>query len=146
MNQRLQQFITAENISQSQFADKIGVARASISHILAGRNRPGFDFIESMAKNFPALNIEWLITGKGKMYKSDKADIVPERVETDLFSSMDQEENKMIFTAEPQVQKPIEPEQRKTESVLTGSTPYCADKGISKVIIFFNDGTYRELK
>ena len=70
MNKRLLQFITAENISQSQFADNIGVARASVSHIIAGRNKPGFDFVEKMARAFPALNIEWLITGRGKMYKS----------------------------------------------------------------------------
>ena len=45
MNIRLQQFLSAENLSQAQFADIIGVARASVSHIIAGRNKPGFDFI-----------------------------------------------------------------------------------------------------
>lgn len=69
MNDRLQKFLAAENISQSQLADTLGVARASISHILSGRNKPGFDFLESMAVNFPALNMEWLITGKGRMYR-----------------------------------------------------------------------------
>ncbi|MBO4743698.1 MAG: helix-turn-helix transcriptional regulator [Bacteroidales bacterium] len=69
MNDRLQKFLAAENISQSQLADTLGVARASISHIISGRNKPGFDFLESMAVNFPALSIEWLITGKGKMYR-----------------------------------------------------------------------------
>ena len=68
MNNRLLKFLEAENISQSQFADSIGVARASVSHILSGRNKPGFDFIERTAKRYPALNIEWLITGNGRMY------------------------------------------------------------------------------
>ena len=68
MNKRLEQFLKAENISQSQFADSIGVARASVSHILAGRNKPGFDFLVSMSRQYPALNLEWLITGKGKMF------------------------------------------------------------------------------
>ena len=62
MNRRLQQFLRAENISQSQFADTIGVARASVSHILAGRNKPGFDFLLAMSKHYPSLNLEWLIT------------------------------------------------------------------------------------
>ena len=70
MNDRLQQFLSAENLTQSQFADSIGVARASISHILAGRNKPGYEFIESVARHYPALNIEWFITGKGRMYKT----------------------------------------------------------------------------
>lgn len=70
MNNRLQQFLIAENINQAQFADSIGVARASVSHILAGRNKPGYDFIQNMLKRYPDLNIEWLLTGQGKMYKS----------------------------------------------------------------------------
>lgn len=70
MNQRLQEFLLAENISQSQFADNIGVARASISHIISGRNKPGFDFIVSMSRRYPNLNLEWLINGEGEMYKN----------------------------------------------------------------------------
>ncbi|MCR5709058.1 MAG: helix-turn-helix domain-containing protein, partial [Bacteroidales bacterium] len=45
MNERLIKFLSAENITQSQLADTLGVARASISHILSGRNKPGFDFL-----------------------------------------------------------------------------------------------------
>jgi len=71
MNKRLQQFLNAENISQSQLADTLNVARAGVSHIIAGRNRPGFDFLESMALHYPQLSIEWLLTGKGKMYKEN---------------------------------------------------------------------------
>ena len=67
MNARLQQFLVAENISQAQFAETIGVARASISHILSGRNKPGFDFIESISRHFPKLNLEWLVSGRGRM-------------------------------------------------------------------------------
>jgi len=70
MNQRLLHFLTVEKISQSQFADSIGVARASITHIISGRNKPGFDFIVNTAKRYPMLNIEWLLTGEGKMYKT----------------------------------------------------------------------------
>lgn len=71
MKQRLEQFLSAENISQTQFAESIGVARAAISHILSGRNLPSYDFILNTIKAFPSLNIEWLLTGEGKMYKGD---------------------------------------------------------------------------
>ena len=66
---RLQQFLDAENISQAQLADTLGVARAGISHILSGRNKPGFDFLEAMALHYPRISMDWLLTGKGKMYK-----------------------------------------------------------------------------
>ncbi len=78
MNRRLLQFLQAENITQSQFADTLSVARGSVSHILAGRNRPGYDFLESLALHYPSLNIEWLLTGKGKMLK----DVSPMQEET----------------------------------------------------------------
>ena len=69
MDKRLQQFLDAENISQAQLADTLGVARAGISHILSGRNKPGFDFLEAMAVHFPRISMDWLLTGKGRMYK-----------------------------------------------------------------------------
>lgn len=69
MDKRLQQFLAAENISQAQLADTLGVARAGISHILSGRNKPGFDFLEGIALHFPQISMDWLLTGKGRMYK-----------------------------------------------------------------------------
>ena len=78
MNTRLKQFLAAENISQSQFADTINVVRASVSHVLAGRNRPGYDFIKAIMLAYPHLNMDWLILGKGKMYRSAVQEIAPE--------------------------------------------------------------------
>ena len=69
MDTRLQQFLDAENISQAQLADTLGVARACISHILSGRNKPGFDFLEAMALHYPQISMDWLLTGRGRMYK-----------------------------------------------------------------------------
>lgn len=54
MNKRLQQFLQAENISQSQFADTVGITRAGVSHILSGRNKPGYDFSTEYAVTTPA--------------------------------------------------------------------------------------------
>ena len=69
MKDRLNQFLQLEQLSSARFAAILGVQPSSISHILSGRNKPGFDFIEKMLLKFPGLNVEWLITGKGKMFK-----------------------------------------------------------------------------
>ena len=69
MNTRLSRFLAAENITRSQFADSIGVARASISHIISGRNKPSYEFIAAMLKRYPQINPDWLILGTGKMYR-----------------------------------------------------------------------------
>ena len=73
MEQRLQLFLQMEQLSQSQFADKMGIQRSGVTHLLSGRNKPSFEFITRMLQTFPSLNAEWLILGKGKPYKDSAA-------------------------------------------------------------------------
>ena len=150
MNQRLQQFLSAENISQAQFADSIDVARASVSHVLAGRNRPGYDFIRSIAEHYPKLNLEWLITGKGKMYKQDSPAAVPAPVPVaaepaaadSLFgdSSFATEEKEEDIPASPVLAAPGAPETAPVKDLPA------AGRSISRIIVFYDDNTYQELK
>lgn len=123
MKNRLEEFLSAENISQSQFADSIGVARASISHILAGRNKPGYDFIENTMKRYPALNMEWLITGRGRMYKDE------------------------LFGRETEI--PAAREQTGPSTPLPlpdiASSDQENPRRISRVIVFYSDNTFEEI-
>ena len=69
MNNRLQQFLELENITPARLADTLGVQRSGLSHILSGRNKPGYEFITKLLTKFPHINSEWLLLGKGKPYK-----------------------------------------------------------------------------
>lgn len=124
MNTRLEQFLAAENITQSQFADTLGVAGSSISHLLGGRNKPSYDFIESLARCYPDLNLEWLITGRGSMYK--KAQNGQNFAEGTLFGPENEVQNKSI-TLNKKAQSPK------------------GQRSISKVVVFYTDGTFEEL-
>jgi len=62
------QLLDLEQLTPSKFADLIGVQRSSISHVLSGRNKPSFDFLQKTLKAFPGLSAEWLVMGTGKMY------------------------------------------------------------------------------
>ncbi|MGN1220463.1 MAG: helix-turn-helix transcriptional regulator [Candidatus Cryptobacteroides sp.] len=158
MNNRLQQFLAAENISRSQFADTINVARASVSHILAGRNKPGWDFITSMMKHYPNLNIEWLLNGTGKMYKTA----------SDVKVSQEKEEDESIqdnlFSfGSPVQEKPVHPRRedkipatgadsaeipRPQEGKIPVSPLQVIDnqRKISKIVVFYDDNTFIEIK
>ena len=57
----------SERLKSSQLADNIGVNRATISHILSGRNKPSIDFLQKLLSAYPNLNANWLITGIGYM-------------------------------------------------------------------------------
>lgn len=67
MKERILQFLTAEKISPAEFADKIGVQRSSMSHILSGRNYPSAAFLQKMLKVYPLVNSRWLMIGDGPM-------------------------------------------------------------------------------
>ncbi len=69
MNRRLQQFLELENLSPARLADILEVQRSGMSHLLSGRNKPGYDFILKLLTKFPQLSADWFITGKGKPYK-----------------------------------------------------------------------------
>lgn len=72
MEDRLLKLLDTEQLSSSKFADVIGVQRSSVSHILTGRNKPSFDFLQKTLKAFPMLNADWLILGEGEMYEGDR--------------------------------------------------------------------------
>ncbi len=69
MEERLKLFLTMEGLSPSQFADKLGIQRSGVSHLLSGRNKPSFEFINKMLLAFPKINPDWLILGTGKAYR-----------------------------------------------------------------------------
>jgi len=70
--QRLQKVITYYNLSASAFADKTGVQRSSISHILSGRNKPSLEFVMKILSHFPEVNLYWLLNGKGEFPSQQK--------------------------------------------------------------------------
>ena len=72
MKERLLEFLKQENKSSAQFAEEIGVQASGISHILSGRNNPSLDFVLKMLEKYKFLSTDWLLFGKGSMYKEPK--------------------------------------------------------------------------
>lgn len=69
MKERILAFLQSENKSAAQFAEEIGVQPSGISHILSGRNNPSLDFVMKMLHKYSSLSAEWLLFGRGAMYK-----------------------------------------------------------------------------
>ncbi len=63
ISERIQLIIKANNESPSSFADKIGIQRSSLSHVISGRNKPSLDFLSKIINHYPNVNASWLITG-----------------------------------------------------------------------------------
>ena len=62
--ERIKRIISDSGLSNSSFADKIGVPRSSISHILSGRNNPRLDLIIKIIRNFDDINADFLLKGE----------------------------------------------------------------------------------
>ena len=166
MHNRLKQFLSAENITQAQFASTINIGRANISHVLSGRNKPGYDFIKAIMLGYPHLNINWLMLGTGKMYDlslppkekpvADGTIIFDEGdEELELFGRDDAndveipEEEESIVEDEATEQILNSPADialltSLKESVNTIQTPV-KQRRVSKIVVLFDDGSFQEL-
>ena len=112
---RLQKVIDFYSESASSFAEKIGVQRSSISHILSGRNKPSLDFILKILASYPEVELYWLLNGKGS------------------FPNNDTNEN---IQNKGTVKQPV------LESVVSKALKQ-QEKTIDKIIIFYSDGSFK---
>jgi len=148
MNTRLKQFIAAENITQAQLADTINVVRASVSHILAGRNKPSYEFICGLMSHYPNLNMEWLMFGKGKMYKNPPAEqqsIMPEQT-AELFPTPDHVDFKeQNGIADEPVQTQPGVSLTEVKALINSMQTPVNQRKLIKITAFYDDGTFQEL-
>ena len=67
MEQRFKKWLNSEDISATQLSTNINVSRATISHILSGRNKPSIDILDKILNKYPSINLNWLVSGTGSM-------------------------------------------------------------------------------
>ena len=134
MQAQIQEILRRENLTSSQFADRIGVQRSSVSHVISGRNKPGFDFISKILLAFPVINANWLITGEGEMYGE-------RRNQASSFTfdmPVEAEKVTSVKTSEPT--EPSAPAKSDTSHIASESSE------IERIIVFYKDKTFREYR
>jgi transcriptional regulator with XRE-family HTH domain len=145
---RLEIILEYYNLSASVFADKMGVQRSGLSHLMSGRNKPSLDFVMKIIENFPEVDFYWLLNGDGTFPKSENIEntiietkaspsLFPERDSTafDLFSSEEQiplkennpQQDLFSATAEKNISKPV---QQNPEA-------------IERIVVFYANGTFK---
>ena len=93
INLRFKEIIKNQSINASEFAKKINVQRSSISHILNGRNKPSLEIVTKICKEFPEIDVEWLIFGKNKQKPSPN----PDEINNNSKNNIDSEVEKIIL-------------------------------------------------
>jgi len=126
---RLKEIFEYYDLSASSFADQIDVGRASISHILSGRNKPSLDFVMKVVSNFKEVELYWLLNGKG-YFPSSK-------------------DNGNAINAKEEFVDDIKPDEPKTtEPLLNDNSNQVSrpKKEIQKVIICYTDGSFESFQ
>ncbi len=133
---RLETIFDYYNMSASVFADKLGVQRSGLSHLLSGRNKPSLDFVLKLIDNFPEVDLYWLLNGTGNFPKQETEKITTppaplspkqDTAMKDLFSENDESEK----------ESEIETTGERHENI-NGS-----DTDIERIVIFYKNGTFK---
>ena len=123
--ERIEKVINSLKLNARQFAAEIRVQPGTISNMMSGRNNPSLDVMKRIMERYPTLNPEWLIAGRGDMWRT-----VPGQ-EPGLFDTQapDPKENtrKAAQKEEPQ-------------------TPAAPPKQIARIVVYYTDNTYEEFK
>jgi len=142
MNNRIRQFMDYKELSSSELADSIGVQRSNVTHVLQGRNKPGFLFISKLLETYPDVNAKWLITGQGNMVAGEQQEPV------NLFNSPSKEVDKPV---EPVITPPLEEEKpvelinnTKEASELVNTITTSNGKEIERIVVFYTDQTFKQ--
>ncbi len=140
MNERIRQFLIAENKTSAQLAEEIGVQPSGISHILSGRNHPSLDFVLKVLEKYPFLSTDWLLFGRGSMYKEDKMQTL---FDVEVAEPTENESLKR----ESMVHNPEDGQDNVKNSNLLGKFSSKVNSGaveVERIVWFYNDNSFEE--
>ncbi|TDE27551.1 XRE family transcriptional regulator [Flavobacterium ranwuense] len=144
---RLEIILDYYSLNASSFADKIGVQRSSLSHLLSGRNKPSLDFILKILDVFPDIDLYWILNGKGNFPKnSEEFDKKENNVEQVVKQNIPTPSNTEIIPenlfSEIKIPNLIPAlEIKKVENQNSTKESYSGE--IDKIVIFYKNGTFK---
>ena len=142
---RLEIILDYYSLSASAFADKVGVQRSSLSHLLSGRNKPSLDFILKITQKFPEVDLYWILNGKGNFPKDENTNQPIIAVFKDQFQETKLEKQELdLFSDENTIEKNPVFENATINFSNTGnmSTPK-NDSEIERIVIFYKNGSFK---
>ena len=149
---RFKMIMEREKLTAGAFAESIGVAQATISHILGPRNKyPSTEVILRLHQRYSDINLEWLLTGQGNMSNdADASTTTPENIGADYPLFAEKAENASQGTDEAEnrkempLSKPVNmPKEIVKQEIIYKERP---PRKITEIRIFFDDNTYETFK
>ncbi len=148
MKDRILAFLQNENKSYAQFAEEIGVQPSGISHILSGRNNPSLDFVIKMLHRYPSLSADWLLFGRGSMYKVvSQPTLFDMDIPAGKPAGVDGYETQDAAPSAVEASSPSMEGQDIEEVFKTaGIEPETGSKRLTRIVLFYSDKTFTEYR
>lgn len=134
MRDRIAHIISAEKLTNQQFAMEMEISPASVTHILSGRNNPGLDLVVKIARRFPHYNLRWLVLGEMPIHNAPEAKSECNKAQ----------EDKSPATSTHQPQLFNEDSMRSQPQAEAASKERATQSSASRLLICHSDGTYSE--
>lgn len=137
-----------ERLTAGAFAESIGVAQATISHILGPRNKyPSTEVILRLHQRYTDINLEWLLTGKGNMSNDSDLTGNPGFVYP-LFADNPENHPEGTKGTENRKETALESLQNQSKDIVKQEIIYKErpPRKITEIRIFFDDNTYETFK
>lgn len=67
INRRMESLIEALKMTKHHFASRIKVASPLVYNFTSGRNAPSFEVLSKITREFPEVNLRWLLIGEGSI-------------------------------------------------------------------------------
>ncbi len=139
--ERLKMILERVKLTPGNFAEQIGVAPATISHILNGRNKyPSAEVLLRLHDTYPDIDLNWLLTGEGMMVKDN-----PDSLFTGtLFDDNLIKSTKSTTDGENRKEIASESSKNADNAIVKQEIIYKEKpaRKIEEIRIFFDDGTY----
>nr|WP_302831303.1 helix-turn-helix transcriptional regulator [uncultured Bacteroides sp.] len=148
---RFKMIMDREKMTAGAFAESIGVAQATISHILGPRNKyPSTEVILRLHQRYNDINLEWLLTGNGNMSNdADNSDSAENGgFDYPLFAENPENLSNGSSTIENRKEIALETPQKVPKEVVKQEIIYKErpPRRITEIRIFFDDNTYETFK
>ena len=89
INERIKEVRRSSSLSQTAFADRLGVTRGVITNIEGGLTTPKDSFVNLICREF-SVSVAWLTDGVGEMYVRRSANEELAILVNDLMSDADE--------------------------------------------------------
>ena len=123
-NEQIEVIMTNEGMNAAQLAERIGVQRAQISHLLTNRNKASLDIVKRIHRAFPYISYDWLMDQQGDYYiEGMKPEAPQEVVENAAPSASAIPSNGMGQLFDLEVTQAAEPAPSPVKTNLPASTP-----------------------